>query len=69
MAMWNLVVYPTEKSLVVFVEWVWKSVDGQGNPTGVVLGVAKYMYALSVTFEEQTYDLVQSFSILENSAC
>jgi len=58
--MWNPVVYPMEKSLLFFVGWVWKSVDEQGNPTDVVPGVAKYTYTLSVTFDEQTYDLVQS---------
>ena len=57
-----------EKPLVFFVGWVWKSVEEPGNPTGVVLGVAKYMYTLSVAFEEQTYDFVQSFSIQVNPA-
>jgi hypothetical protein len=52
---WDPVVYPLETSMVFFIGW--------GHEEGHLLGVYKYTYTLSVTYEGETFDLEQTFRL------
>ena len=57
---WDPVVYPSETSMVFFIGWGFAEVGLDDMP-----GVYKFTYALSVTFEGETFDLVRTVNIIE----
>ena len=47
--------------MVFFVGWTF----GMGETGWNLLGVYSYTYTLSVTFEGETFDLTQTFNVIE----